>query len=417
MSDAVVTLIGVVVGIGAAGFVALTVVGVILLARRARTGGVRALPGRTEAGAELLRADDALRDARDDLEFARAQFGSDSTRDFAARVAVAEEELRRAFELHQRLDQPSASDQRRRAWSREVATIASRTRRVLAEERRRFVARRDEESGAAAVTEELQKRLAELRGGLPSARELVESLGAVYLPNLVETIAENPDRAEAELDDVARQLEAARAIVETSRVTAVGDALREARSGLGRGAHLLAAIDHRRRELADADTGLATLRDEIEADLRAARELRDAPTDADSGAAVGRAIAGLESALAAARTKDGERRDPVAALDALVESSAELDVAVAAARNQQRRLDGARGALAGALLSARTQIAAVRDLIGTRRSGVGARTRLAEAERHLLLAENEADPVEALDAARRAQTHARDADALARYRG
>ena len=35
--------------------------------------------------------------------------------------------------------------------------------------------------------------------------------------------------------------------------------------------------------------------------------------------------------------------------------------------------------------------------------------------RELLIAENEADPVAALDAARRAQTHARDADALARY--
>ena len=92
-------------------------------------------------------------------------------------------------------------------------------------------------------------------------------------------------------------------------------------------------------------------------------------------------------------------------------------MSVAAARNQQQRLEGARGALAGALLSARTQIAAARELIGSRRSGVSARARLAEAERQLLLAENEADPVEALDAARRAQTHARDADALARYRG
>ena len=51
------------------------------------------------------------------------------------------------------------------------------------------------------------------------------------------------------------------------------------------------------------------------------------------------------------------------------------------------------------------------------RSGVDARTRLAEAERQLMLAESESDPVEALDAARRSATSARDADALARYRG
>ena len=52
-----VTLVGVLVGVGSAGFVALTVVGVVLLSRRARRDGVRALPGRTQAGAELLRAE------------------------------------------------------------------------------------------------------------------------------------------------------------------------------------------------------------------------------------------------------------------------------------------------------------------------------------------------------------------------
>ena len=40
---------------------------------------------------------------------------------------------------------------------------------------------------------------------------------------------------------------------------------------------------------------------------------------------------------------------------------------------------------------------------------------LAEAEEELALAERSTDPVEALDAARRAITHARDAEVLARY--
>ena len=418
MSDAVLTLIGILAGVASAGFVALTVVGVVLLSRRARRGGAGALSGRTQAGAELLRADDALRDARDDLEFARAQFGDDATRDFAARVASAERELRRAFELHQRLDEPdAATEARRREWTREVAAIASRSRRTLDEERQRFIARRDEEAGAAALADELERRLGELRDELPVARKRVASLRAAYAPALVEAIAENPDRADDELESVAQQLESTRATVASSRVTAVVDALRDARGTLGRAASLLAAIEQRRTELAAADAGLETLRGEIEEDLRAARTVRDAPPDPDSGDAVGRAIAALESALAAARETTGARRDPVAALDALVDASAALDVSVAAARNQQQRLEGARGALAGALLSARTQIAAARELIGSRRSGVSARTRLAEPERQLLLAENEADPVEALDAARRAQTHARDADALARYRG
>jgi hypothetical protein len=128
---------------------------------------------------------------------------------------------------------------------------------------------------------------------------------------------------------------------------------------------------------------------------------------------VNTAIAALEAQLVEVTTKG--RRDPVADLDSLVDASDKLDIAVAAARNQQRRLEGARSALAGALVSARTQLAAVSDYIGAHGGGADARTRLAEGQRELLLAENEADPVAALDAARRAQTHARDADALARY--
>ena len=59
------------------------------------------------------------------------------------------------------------------------------------------------------------------------------------------------------------------------------------------------------------------------------------------------------------------------------------------------------------------------DVISAHRGRVGAdaRTRLAEAQRQLALAEAAAvdDPVEALDAARRASRIAQDADALARY--
>ena len=89
--------------------------------------------------------------------------------------------------------------------------------------------------------------------------------------------------------------------------------------------------------------------------------------------------------------------------------------ALASARNQAQRLEHARTAYVGTLVSARSQIAVARAFIGSRGGGVDARTRLSEAERQLMLAEATTDPVEALDTVRRAVTHARDADALARY--
>jgi hypothetical protein len=196
-------------------------------------------------------------------------------------------------------------------------------------------------------------------------------------------------------------------------VNAVTEQLAATEAGIREAAQLLDAIDRRRDELAKAVDGIRDIDAEEKESLQAARALRDAPPDPDSGAAVNTAIAELESELVLVAKKG--KRDPVADLDRLVDASDRLDIAVAAARNQQRRLEGARSALAGALVSARTQLAAVSDYIGSHGGDAGARTRLAEGQRELLLAENEADPVAALDAARRAQTHARDADALARY--
>ena len=208
-------------------------------------------------------------------------------------------------------------------------------------------------------------------------------------------------------------MDAAEKGLAANSVNAVTEQLAASEAGIREAAQLLDAIDRRRDELAKAVAGIRDIDAEEKAALEAARALRDAPPDPDSGAAVNTAIAELESELVLVAKKG--KRDPVADLDRLVDASDRLDIAVAAARNQQRRLEGARSALAGALVSARTQLAAVSDYIGSHGGSAGARTRLAEGQRELLLAENEADPVAALDAARRAQTHARDADALARY--
>jgi hypothetical protein len=197
-------------------------------------------------------------------------------------------------------------------------------------------------------------------------------------------------------------------------VNAVTEQLAGVEAGMREAAQLLDAIDRRRDELAKAGGRHPGHRRGGEGVARRGAGLAGRTARIpDSGAAVNTAIAELESELVLVGKKG--KRDPVADLDRLVDASDKLDIAVAAARNQQRRLEGARSALAGAWSRPRTQLAAVSDYIGSHGGGPDARTRLAEGQRELLLAENEADPVAALDAARRAQTHARDADALARY--
>jgi hypothetical protein len=109
--------------------------------------------------------------------------------------------------------------------------------------------------------------------------------------------------------------------------------------------------------------------------------------------------------------------DPFADRDRLRSARDRLEVARAAARAAQGRLDGAREALGGAIAIAESQLGVAHAAIARGRDLVGAaaRTRLAEAERQLVIARQEPDPVAALDAARRAAARASDAEALAMY--
>lgn len=175
---------------------------------------------------------------------------------------------------------------------------------------------------------------------------------------------------------------------------------------------LLDAVDRTARDLAAADAALATLRGKTAADLVEAKTERDAAPDADTGTAIIDAIASIEKILA---QRDSGPSDPTAELDILGDAVNALDLALASARNQADRLAHARAAYAGTLVSVQSQISAAHDYIGRYGAGVDARTRLAEAERQLTIAEADVDPVDALDAVRRSVTLARDSDALARF--
>ena len=101
--------------------------------------------------------------------------------------------------------------------------------------------------------------------------------------------------------------------------------------------------------------------------------------------------------------------DPLAALRQLEEADIALEQALSVARDAQTQIRRAAAALDQALLTARSTIAAAADFIDTRRGAVGpeARTRLAEAQRHLEVAVDQGrdDPVTALREAHQAATH------------
>jgi hypothetical protein len=365
----------------------------------------------------LVRADDAVRDAEDELGFAMAQFGGDATTGLSRALADARQRVMEAFALQQRLDDHIPdSEAQRRDWTARIVNLCQTAQSDLATQLEHFDELRALDRNAPANLAALRAQLLALSRRRDAAAEIADALGRTYAPAALASISDNIEQASEALEAAARSAEAADAALGGDPVAAASDsaadAIRNGEDSARRAAHLVDAIDTLSQQLDKAGSALSHLIDATRANLAEARAMRDDAPDAEAGQSVNDAIARTESTLAAV-----DSGDPVASLDRLREVNATLDTSLAGARNQQRRLEGARIALEGALVSARSQLSATRDFIATRRGGVGseARTRLAEAARLLTVAEAEADPVLALDTARSAATYARDADALARY--
>ncbi|WP_368497877.1 hypothetical protein [Herbiconiux sp. A18JL235] len=399
---------------------------VVLLRRRARRSPAPAIsraPARESvadlsrrAGIALVRMDDAVRSAEQELEFARAEFGDAATTAFADAVATAKRRASEAFALKQRLDDSVPdTEQEQRDWNKRILALGDTAVALVDEQTRGFDDRRRAESSAAESLRLVRARLAEARADVPEARRTLERVSASFDPEALGSLTSAPDRAERLFASASSRLDEAAALLESDPLAAVaglvrtaGEELADARDILSDVRELPAALD---RATAAREAALAAARDLL---VEAAR-LRDEVDDQSAATEIAVALTGLTDAVGTASRRRPPH--PSADLDLLAAASAPLETAVATARSAQRRLDAAREALAGALQIAESHLDTARRSIASNRGRVGpdARTRLASAERELGLARLEADPIAALDGARRAATLATDADALAHY--
>ena len=405
-------------------FSIVVIVGFTILSRRKRRGAVTAeaqVPGAdagdadlaTRANILLVRLDDALTQADDDLGFAVAQFGEDRSRSFADALAAARQDLTESFRLKQALDdsQPDTATQHRE-WNARIIHLCESSQKALADEAAAFDALRRRETDAPTELGAVRMLVVATSMRVPTAEAALTALAARYSPAAIATVSGNVTQAREMLTTAGQGAEAANARLADPLATDVADRVQHARSTASRAARLLDAVDALGATLAEQSDRLSRLAAQSQADLAEARVARDAAPDPNSGASIGAAVTGLAAVLDALGGSD-----PAASLSRLGGAVATLDGALATARNQSQRLEHASAALAGVLVSARSQIAATQDFIASRRGDVGAdaRTRLAEAQRLLEVAEAQSDPVAALDTARSSATYSRDADALARF--
>ena len=395
------------------------ILGTRALRSRQRAQGIDPVSTRAaleqSAGVELVRADDLLRNAEDEVEFARAQFGDRAAGNLAAAVADGQDRLREAFQLHQQLhDAVPDSDAQRRRWSQRIVELCGTISESVSAELSQLDGRRAVERSAPEQLADLEQGVSIAEARIAESEATLDRLSETYAPTTYTRIESAPTAAVESVSAARTALASARERVATSEP--VSDVIETAAKHLQAARHALDSVSRTASGLDSASAELATVVAQTRRAVSDASAQRDAAPLPEAADEISRAL-DVVTATIALVTDRRQLPDPLARLDELRDAVSRLDTALATARSQQQRIDNASEALRGALFSAQSHLDVARGFIEDNRGRVGAdaRTRLAEAERQLALAQAADDPVEALDTARRVSRLAQDADALARY--
>jgi uncharacterized membrane protein YgcG len=365
------------------------------------------------ASAALLDLDERARAAGTNLDIARSYFGEEAVPGFDRDLATSRDELARAFTIRQELDDEIPEDEpTQRRMLAELLRLTGAASERLKAQAAALDELREKERTAPQAVEDLRRRIGELQQRSPAQEEKLAALQRRYSSSAVTSVAENVREAGVRLAAAQHAVDLARQDQQSGQGGRSVGRLRGAEDAVGQSATLLDAIDRLADDLAAAEQRLPAVRAETEKDLAEARSLVQAGDRSGLQPQIARAEAALTAADAALRPADGSPGDPLTALRHLEEGDVALENALSVARDAQTRARRSAELLDQALLTARATTAAAADFISTRRGAVGpeARTRLAEAQRHLDSAESlgRKDPEAAL-------REAREADRLGQY--
>jgi uncharacterized membrane protein YgcG len=371
---------------------------------------------RRRANAQLIATDERIRDARQEVDFAEAQYGSDAVGDLRTATDAAQAELAASFTLRQQIDDDVPEDDAvRDGMLREIVERTRRALETLDAETGQIRKLRDLERDAPATLVELPARIEDLEDRLPVGRTAMDAIRA-YAASAWQPVA-------GHLEEVEKGLEGARnAVIVGSAAMARDDrpdvavATLEALQGVTGSTELLDAIDRLAATLADAEARLPSELAESDRDLRDARTALGEIGQLEPGIA-GR-VREAERAIDAAHEAAKQRPlDPVEALRLATEAHRLADALVVAVRDAAVAHDRLEAAARSSLATATSGYDRAATFIASRRRGVGdaARTRLAEAHRNLEAAATivTKDPQTAIDRSRRAQQLADEAYRLA----
>ncbi len=369
---------------------------------------------RQEAGALLIKVDDAIVHSEQEVEFARLQYGNEQVKPFVDAIAAAKAQMQRSFQLQKQLDDDIPdTEEEQRSWLGEIITGCREAARTLDEQKQNFTNLRRLESNAPQALDALEERYVQAQNLIPVAQQSLEKITVHYAESAVAPVADNIQQAQARLEFARQTMDKARAELQTNRSHAVLG-LRAAEESVGQAEGMLRSVQHAETELAQAQESLNSALLIAERDVAQARELSKFGDTGELAAAA----AGVSAVIEQIRKESQQPRiDPLALTRKLSEVRSDLDRALNNVRQVQDQQRSASESLQHTLVSAQAQVHSASEYIWARRGGVQAeaRTRLREAERYLAEAQQlqRTDPMTALSSANQAIRLASEAQAIA----
>ncbi len=355
-----------------------------------------------EANRQLLSADEQVRTATDELNYARAQFGLNSTDEFARAIEAGKAAVSRGFSAQAQMNSATAPAEQLRLATAIMRDLGANMN-PLSTIQASFATKRAEQASLPERIAEARERLAEELTDLERAKSELSSISTLYPAQMLASLQDNPEQAEALLTSARSALDTADASAPTDRAHAA--------SALDTALRALTMANHQTDAIFSAKSDLDAIRDRlvaaissISSDITDVNELNTDPTVFNP------LVADAHAAIAEAQAALANTGDPLAALEHLRMSEATLDAALEPLRTKEEAYEKARTAAEAQISLADSAVSQAERYVQGRRGAIDLelRSTLNNAETALSTARRSLE-----DDPEAASTHAMNARALA----
>ena len=285
-----------------------------------------ALRAAAEARRRLSEAEEQVRAAEEDWNFARAQFGSAAAEEYGRRLEAAKAAIARGFDTHKQIEQTPDSHAKRRLATT-ITEDLDKNLPPLQDARKEFDAQREKRSSLPTQLADARERLVEELADLERSKEELSSIAGLYTESMLASLQDNPQRAE-------QLLESARAALETAGAHIDTDATRAA-SALDTAQRALTMANAQTDAIFSAKTDLDAFRERLTASIGSVSTALTDAKQLDPSDAFSPLLDEAEAAITRGQRALVSDEDPLGALENLRDVELRLEAVLAPLMTQE----------------------------------------------------------------------------------